>query len=302
MIVKPKKKSGELQILASLHNRMELPEKYKSRFFTLQKGYEGEVLFESYIEKLKNNHLVLNDLFLQVSSTSFQLDSVMITNEKIFLYELKNFEGDYFYDSTKDRIYSKSKEIQNPYSQAVKAETLLRQLLQNHGIQIPIDFYVVFVNPEFTLYNAPLDKPFIFPTQIHRYLEQFNNNSANKINKNRFIAEKLLSLHTSDSQFWQIPEYNYECLKKGVTCKVCNSFNLSIEGQSCVCLDCGNREGVSNAILRSIKEFITLFPKEKITKNKIFDWCNGVISSRTVLRILKSNFNMVGNSRSTYFK
>ena len=302
MIVKSRKKSDELQILDSLHNRMELSEKYQSRLHALQKGYEGEVLFESYIEKLQNNFLVLSDLFHQVNSTSFQLDSVIITDEKIYLYEVKNYEGDYVYDPSQDRISSKTKEIVNPFAQIVRAETLLRQMLQNHGIRLPIEYYVVFVNPKFMLYNAPLDKPFIYPTQIHRYLKQFNNDFLDIPNKNQFVADKLLSLHTSDEQFWQIPPYEYDGLKKGVTCEVCRSLMNSIQGQSCVCTICGHREQISSAVLRCVGEFKLLFPNEKITTNGVFDWCGGVASSKTISRILNRNFKMFGKYRSTYFE
>lgn len=302
MIVKSRKKSLELQILASLNNRSKLSEKYKSRFFTLQKGYEGEVLFESYIENLQNNYLILSDLFLLTNSNYFQLDSIIITDDKLFLFEVKNFEGDYFYDPTKDRISSKSKEILNPHFQVVRAETMLRQLLQNNGIRLPIEYNVVFINPEFTLYGAPYDKPFIYPTQIHRYLKRFDRIPTDKPNKNHFVADKLLSLHTSDSQFWQIPPYEYDHLKKGVTCTVCNSFMISVEGQSCVCGVCEHREPVASAVMRCVKEFKLLFPEEKITTNGIFEWCQGVVSSRTILRMLKRNFKMVGRSHSVFFE
>ncbi|HWL24363.1 MAG TPA: nuclease-related domain-containing protein [Ureibacillus sp.] len=301
MIVKPRKRSLELQILTSLNNRLELSEKYKSLLHTLKKGYEGEILFESYISKLQNNFLILSDLFLQVNSTNFQLDSIIITYDKIFLYEVKNLEGDYYYDATKDRIYSKTKEIINPLSQVVRAETLLRQILQSLKIHLPIEYNVVFVNQEFTLYGAPLDKPFIYPTQIHRYLKKFESMSTDKINKNSYVAEKLLSLHSSDSMFWQIPPYEYKDLKLGVTCAVCGSFMNTVEGYSCICLKCGKRESVYSVILRSVEEFKLLFPEEKITTNGIFEWCGGITSSRTIMRILNRNFQMVGKYRSTHF-
>ncbi|KGR80414.1 nuclease-related domain-containing protein [Ureibacillus manganicus] len=302
MIVKSRKKSLELQILSYLYNRMEFSEKYLSRLHALQKGYEGEALFESYIEQLQNNYLVLSDLFLQVNSTSFQLDCVMITDEKIFLYEVKNYEGDYFYDPKQDRISSKSKEITNPLPQLIRAETLLRQLLQTHGIRLPIVYNVVFVNPEFTLYNAPKDKPFIFPTQIQRYLKQFNNYSINQLNKNRFVAEKLLSLHTSDSKFWEIPPYEFDDLKKGITCEVCFSFRTSVKGYSCICIECGHSEAISIALTRCVEEFKLLFSEDKITTNVIFDWCQGIVSRKTILRILESNYTKVGKTRSAYYK
>lgn len=301
LIIKSKKKSPELEILTSLINRMTLSEKYQSRHFTLQKGYEGEVLFESFLKKLQNNYLVLNDLFLQTKSNHFQLDSLMITNEKLFLFEVKNHEGDYVYDEIKDGIFSKTNEILNPYSQVVRAETLLRQLLYKNGIRIPIESAVIFINPEFTLYNAPKDKPYIYPTQIHRYLKRFDKNSTHQPNKNSFIAEKLLSLHTSDSQYWQIPAYEYEQLRKGVTCASCHSFNILVKGQSCVCMKCGHCETVSNAVVRCIREYKLLFPKEKIITNTIFDWCGGLVNKKLIYRILRKNFKIVGNNRWVHY-
>ncbi|CAM5187279.1 Nuclease-like protein OS=Ureibacillus acetophenoni OX=614649 GN=SAMN05877842_101412 PE=4 SV=1 [Ureibacillus acetophenoni] len=297
MIVKSRQKSGELLILDSLNKRMELNEKYKSRLYTLQKGYEGEVLFESYIAKQQSCCLVLSDLFLLSNSTHFQLDSIIITLDKIHLFEVKNIEGDYYYDTTTDRISSVTKEILNPLSQVVRAEMLLRQLLQVHNIHLPIDYNVVFINPEFMLYNAPSNKPFIFPTQVNRYLKQFSNKALDNPNKNRHVAEKLLSLHTSDSKFWQIPAYEYGDLKKGVTCEICRSFMIRAEGQSCVCERCGYRELVSSAVMRSVEELKLLFPEEKITTNLVFDWCRGIVSKKTIYRILKRNLEIVGINR-----
>lgn len=124
---------------------------------------------------------------------------------------------------------------------------------------------------------------------------------TDKLNKNSFVADKLLSLHTSDSQFWQIPTYDFDHLKKGVTCAVCNSFMISVEGQSCVCMKCDHRETVTTAIFRCVKEFKLLFPEERITTSGIFEWCQGVVSRKTILRILNSNFTMVGKYISAYF-
>lgn len=297
LIVKSKKKSGELLILDSLNKRMELSEKYKSRFYTLQKGYEGEVLFESYIAKQQANFLVLSDLFLVFNSKHFQIDSIIITDDKIYLFEVKNLEGDYYYDLSTDRFSSATKEIVNPLSQLVRTEMLLRQSLQMYKIHLPIDYYVVFVNPEFMLYNAPPNKLFIFPTQLNRYLKQLSRKATSQPNMNSHVAEKLLSLHTSDSTFWQIPPFEYVDLKKGVTCGICSSFMINLEGQSCVCGDCGHRELVSSAVMRNVDELKLLFPEERITTNLLFDWCRGVLNKKTIYRILKRNLEIVGINR-----
>lgn len=60
---------------------------------------------------------------------------------------------------------------------------------------------VVFINPEFTLYQASLSLPFIFPTQVQRYLKRMDYHSLklNKIQKQ--LAGKLTSLHIDNSPF-----------------------------------------------------------------------------------------------------
>src|SRR5699024_5449363 len=136
-------------------------------------GYEGEKLFDTFTEKLQCDCLILNDLLFEVSNTTFQIDSLIMMPENIYLYEVKNLEGDYYYQS--DRLFKKPKrEIVNPLIQVSRFETLLRQLIHSLGFNPQINASVVFINPEFTLYQAPMDKPFILPTQINRYLGNFD--------------------------------------------------------------------------------------------------------------------------------
>jgi len=95
MIYKPRTKSKKLTVLELLSNRKEITGKDKQHYFSLVKGNEGEMRFDTFTEKLQCECLILNDLLLEINNTTFQIDSLIITQEKIFLYEVKNFEGDY---------------------------------------------------------------------------------------------------------------------------------------------------------------------------------------------------------------
>ena len=213
MPYKPRTESTELLILRSLHTRMNLPEKDKQHYFNLKKGYEGEVMFDSLTEKLQCECFIVNDLLLKTNNTMFQIDSLIIISETIYLFEVKNYEGDYYYES--DRIYKKPKtEINNPLHQLSRSESLLRQLLHNLGFNLPIDSSVVFINPEFTLYQTPLNKPFIFPTQINRYLNKLNTTPSKLNGKHKTLADKLISLHIKDSPYKQLPSYDYNQVTK----------------------------------------------------------------------------------------
>ncbi|MDY0406776.1 nuclease-related domain-containing protein [Virgibacillus sp. 179-BFC.A HS] len=173
MLYKSRTKPKELRILELLDKRKGLAEKDQYHYLNLKKGYEGELLFDSLIEKLQCECLILNDLLLKINNSTFQIDSLIIIQGKICFYEVKNYSGDYFYQS--DKLFKKPKlEVINPLHQISRSESLLRQLLLSTGINLQIDASVVFINPEFTLYQAPQDRPFIFPTQVNRHLESLN--------------------------------------------------------------------------------------------------------------------------------
>lgn len=212
MAYKPRTKSIHLQILSYLFNRMNLSTNDKQYYLNLKKGYEGEIMFDSLTENLQCECLILNDLLLKMNNTIFQIDSLVISPEAVFLYEVKNYDGDYYYET--DRIYKKSKaEIINPLTQLLRSESLLRQLLHNLRLNLPIDASVVFINPEFTLYQAPLSKPFIFPTQINQYLNKLNRISSKLNEKHRILADKLIELNIEESPYNQLPPYKYNHLQ-----------------------------------------------------------------------------------------
>ncbi|RKJ31516.1 NERD domain-containing protein, partial [Butyricicoccus sp. 1XD8-22] len=116
MHFKARAKSEELLILDSLSKRMNLSDQDKLYYLNLTKGYEGELIFDSLTEDLAEEYLILNDLLLSFNKTTFQIDSLMIGLNKAYFYEVKNYEGDFYYES--EKIYKKPKtEITNPLNQ-----------------------------------------------------------------------------------------------------------------------------------------------------------------------------------------
>jgi len=301
MIYKTRTESAELLILKSLNVRMELPEKDKLHYLSLQKGYDGEVMFDLLTGNLECECLILNDLLFKINNTVFQIDSLIITAAVLHFYEVKNFEGDFYYES--DRLYTKSKtEINNPLTQLNRGVSLFRQMLQSLGINMKIDPSVVFINPAFTLYQTPLDKPFIFPTQLNRHLNNLEKVSTKLSNKHKQLAAQLVSLHCTDSPYKQIPAYTFEGLRKGMMCFKCASFSLAVEGHNCVCGECGYEEKVAEVVMRSVKEFHLLFPEMKINTNVIYEWCGVVESKERIRKILGKNFKKVGVRQWSYFE
>ncbi|MDQ1144320.1 hypothetical protein QE429_001147 [Bacillus sp. SORGH_AS 510] len=66
MAFKPRTERQELTILRSLNARMELPEEDKKNYYSLKKGYEGEVMFDLLTEQIQSDCYILNDLLLRL--------------------------------------------------------------------------------------------------------------------------------------------------------------------------------------------------------------------------------------------
>jgi len=300
MLVKPRTESDKLKIYRSLHARMNLCDHHKQYFYNLQKGYEGEVIFDSLTEKLECESLILNDLQLRSNNSSFQIDSSLI-QETFYLFEIKHFGGDYYYQA--DNFYTMTGvKIQNPLHQLNRCESLLSQLLLKNGYNIPIQPWVVFVNPHFTLYQAPKDKPILFPSQIDQFMKKLNTFSGKPNGRAFKLAELLVSLHSSEDPYAELPKYEFGQLKKGIMCKACGALLTSISEENLSCSRCSATESVEPAVLRSIYELKLLFPDEKITTNLVQEWCHVINSQKRINRILIKNFKAVGDKRWRYYE
>ncbi|WP_153127055.1 nuclease-related domain-containing protein [Peribacillus tepidiphilus] len=301
MLLKGRSESDELRSIRSLNTRMELSEKEKIHYLNLEKGYEGEIKFDLLAESLKGEKYIINDLLLEVNSSYFQIDTLILSQGVIHLLDIKNFQGDFYLESDKLYAVTTGREYKNPLDQLKRSATLFRQLLQNLKQNYLVEASIIFINPEFTLYQAPLDQPIILPTQVNRFLRDLNNSSYKLNDGHKKLAQKLISLHQTKNPFTVLPQYNYDQLQKGIYCKTCKSFLISRKNNDFVCGKCGGHEKIELAILRNVEEFKMLFPDRKITTQSIYEWCKVDLNKRTICRILKKNYTTYGNTRDTYY-
>jgi predicted RNA-binding Zn-ribbon protein involved in translation (DUF1610 family) len=116
------------------------------------------------------------------------------------------------------------------------------------------------------------------------------------------LAQKLISLHKTKNPYTILPNYNYDQLQKGVYCKSCKSFFLSLKNNHFVCENCGEYEKINQTILRNLEEFRLLFPERKITTKSLHDWCNVGLNKRTFSRVLKKTCTAYGKTSDTYYE
>jgi hypothetical protein len=301
MAYKDRSESVLLKTLRILNTRMELTADDKKYYLNQEKGYKGEVQFDALTEKLLSDCYTLNDLQLESNKSSFQIDSSMIFQETYYQFEVKNFEGEYCYENDNFKTLN-GNDITNPLDQLKRGTFLTRQLLPSLGSKLKLEGYVIFINPHFTLYQAPKNLPIILPSQLENFLEKLDKKPCRVNNSHKSLADKLISLHQTESPYTQLPSYEYDQVKKGTTCKKCHSFSVSVQGKKVVCHTCGYEEMVTATVLRMVGEFKLLFPERKITTNLIHEWCGVINSKRTISRALGKHLDIKGVHQWTYYE
>lgn len=302
MLLKARTVPDDLQILRYLNVRMELSEQDKYRYRNLERGYEGEVKFDQLMESHLEERFIINDLLLKINNSLFQFDTVTISQDGIQLIDVKNFQHDCFYDSDKFFNVTTNREYQNPIVQLKRSQTLFRQLLQTHKLNYLVDASVIFINPEFTLYQAPMNLPIVLPGQVKRFIKKYNQIPSKLHDGHRELAQKLISLHQPKNPFVTLPVYHYSQLRKGIYCETCGSFQVIKSGHYFICKSCSGAEKTEHAILRNVKEFTVLFPDKTISTKGIADWCKDAVSKKTISRILRRHFSICGSARESHFK
>lgn len=300
LLFKRRDKPPELIYYELLEQRIPFNKEEKKNYFNVRQGYEGEILFDQLSQKYVGSFAVFNDLLLKVNNTLFQVDSLMVTGDAAHLFEIKNAYGEHFYEQ--GRLYSISgKEKTNPLIQLKRSESLLRQLFQHLHFPLPIKAHVIFIHPEFTLFQAPKKTPFILPTQFPSFMKHFAQFSSFP-NAHQTFANKLLSMHQTENPYAKIPSYQYENLKKGIKCCACNNLVVNTKERDFVCHYCGHDEKFDAGIVRSVQELKDLFPEKKITTNLLLDWCQLDCDKKRVQRVLSKFFKKAGSTRGTYYE
>lgn len=302
MAYKQRTEPRELTVMRILNSRMELSPEEQYYFQNLKKGYEGELKFDDLAADLDSRYLVLHDIRLEVNNSEFQIDSLIITQDMIIPCDIKNQEGNYSYrEGNFYKEHSKTP-ITNPLHQLNRCKSLFQQYLQKNGFHFPIEGYLIYVNAEFFLYNAPQNEPIIFLPQIPKFLSYIKMKPANLNGIHIKLADLLIREHIPLSKYAKIPSYKFGNLQKGLTCRNCGSFSLYHGKKKLVCNMCGNEETIESAILHSVNEIKLLFPEMKITTNLVYDWLAKQKCKQFIRKILKKHYDTKGFGRWLYYE
>lgn len=273
--------------MQSLSIRGSLSRKDENYYNHLVKGFEGECTFDEWVEDSLKEHILLGDLIFKVNGTIFQLDSLVITNQKLYLYEVKNYEGEFQMDMTSLKRYQAGPELLNPLIQLQRSTILFKQLMDQMNIKIPIESYVIFINKNFTLYQSEPHPQILVCSQLERHFESIKDTTYPLSEKCLSLSKSIMKKQLDESPYQDLPDYSIENLSKGIYCSECFNFIEELTGRLCVCSHCGYRETAYDNTYRHIVEFTRLFPEKQLTTQIIYKWCNGLHSMYRIRSVLR---------------
>ncbi|PRY82183.1 nuclease-related domain-containing protein [Alkalibacterium olivapovliticus] len=301
--LKERKKSQLLRGLEILNGRSTLSADSSSYYRALVSGFEGECLFDQTVkETVTSEGLVLNDLLLSVNGTTMQIDSLILTPDLIYLFEVKHYKGDY---TCGVDYYRKNNgyDVLNPKIQLSKSLTLLSQLFKQWRIGTPLKGAVVFTHPTFMLYGAEQDEQIIFPSQLSHYLKQVNSQGNMISHQSRSLANHLIEHHRDEVPYQkQLPAYKWDTLKKGLTCGICKSFDLRLTQRTSRCNACQRTISRQDCLLENIQDLRLLYPDEKLTSSLVYDWIGGSVYKRSITSLLDATYIKTGYARGRYYR
>ncbi|MGD7022827.1 nuclease-related domain-containing protein [Rossellomorea vietnamensis] len=299
MKIKERTESKELIILRAVDSRKNLNYEEEKHFFNIEKGFLGEKQFDEWLQPVLNDRILLPDMQFMRNSNFTQIDTILLTSQLDYLFEVKNYEGDFILEG--DNLNrADGIDFKNPLIQMKRNEPLVRNVFQSLGCNIPIVSLTVFVNPQFHLYNAPKNLPIIYPTQLPRFIEKINQKPS-QLNKTQIdLAKKLVSRTLAENPYERLPVYKYEELKKGIVCPFCGWFYRSYS-RILKCESCNGKEDSLIAVLRSLEEFRLLFPDRRLSVSQAFDWCGIIKDKKTIKNILSKHFNLIKLGKASYY-
>src|SRR5690625_905012 len=253
-----------------LLQRKKLSPQEKLRYEQLLRGFIGERTLMNFIKQHEQkNILPLFNCLFEVEETEFQIDSILLTSNCIYLLEVKHFSGDYYTENGKFYFLPTRREIRNPLHQLDRSTLLFKQLFDRLKINLEIKSYVIFTNSNFILYGASPKLPMILLGQIKRFLQKTTSNALPLSSNIQYIAETLINLQKEKSKNERLPQYHITQLKKGVFCDGCLNKLSRKNRHNFSCNICQRSYSVEEVALYTIAQYKLLFPNKKITTKNI---------------------------------
>lgn len=299
MFLKERNFDEELSYLLQLSIRAKISIEDNERIDARIKGINGERRFDELVRSYLKHGIVLNNLQYIVNKQVIQIDALIIMNNEIFIFEIKNLHYELHFKDNKF-YYMSGLPAEKLNEHRLRTPKLMKQLLLQNHINLPFNYYTTFVNPDYKIYGYLPSDAIIEYQIIPKILEDNSRNPICKIDEH--VAQKLLSLHNTDEKFNFRKRINIEDLKMGVVCHCHIALLTKISNRKFACPACKKEVDCNTYIQKAIQDIRLMFPTERLTVTLLKEWTTYGVSREKLRNYLNQHHKMTKCGPLTYYR
>lgn len=295
------KKSLVHRQLIALKKRGHLSFKTINYLKQLNLGHDGEVSFANIFDSIMTDYCeTIHDFRFILDGSERQIDTVAIFNNAILIFEIKNHQRNQVFHNGNFYSYKTKKEVKSPLHQINDIANKFSELLYSIDQRIPIHSYVVYINRNFQLYNLPLKEPIIMYSQLSNFLNDLKSQHTLVKPHVQMLKDQIIHLNSEIPRYCDV-DYTFESLNKGIFCENDGSELLSNGLEKYICGKGGTFYQQKDVVFQLVEDFRALFPDEKITLNKLYEFSGKKISHYKLQKVLNAYYEKVGVRRGAYY-
>ena len=278
--------------LKTLMQRTQLDDTKKMELERLDNGFHGENSFDDLIESYVQAHdlIHIKDLLFEYDEgkKEVQIDNIVVANDVCYIFEVKKYQFNLVIDDRGFFYYENGKEFSMLNTQVEKQKGEVRQLLADIGYPMPIHHFIVFMNPDRTVFGLQRKHNVLTRAILEDFFEQ-------KMRPNRkdysFFVSAINERRLKISKHATFFKIDLDLLKKGVYCTACDNRMRRTSNYYYTCHGCNLRIRTLDAVKLLIRDLRLLNPEHKITSKLISRLSDGEISS-SIIRKYRLNGNI----------
>lgn len=289
-----------MKYLETLSIREQLTEAENKTLIRLQKGFEGEQLYDRILDEVGHDDIsIFRDIWIKADKSLTQIDSLIVSDDVVIINEIKNYSGQYIYENNIWQV-GNIQISDDPIIQTKRASSKLIKIFRENHMSVTVDSKVIFPNPYFIIStnDAACTSSIIKRDRIKMYMRTFNQLPSWK--KSGDIIELVESYRVPEPCYQMGTEFSR--LRTGRYCFHCKSYELEGYRGYTICRNCHERTSNKLHVLTAVRDFQILFHKEKVTTTAIHKILNDEISSSTVQRNLRKYCTLVNRGKSRTYE
>ncbi|MBD7985379.1 NERD domain-containing protein [Sporosarcina sp. Sa2YVA2] len=260
--------------IGRLPNTHEMMPILSARLAAVQAGFGGEQeldkVFDRYSFSMK--HGVFHDMSL-MSSTYFQVDTLLVTPWFAVLFEVKNISGELIVTANPPQLIRKSDSgqvtgFQSPLAQLESNCELFQDWLSSRGVSIPVYGAVVLAYAKQRIDVFDTVVPILFPHSVPTFIRKLPTESP--LLEEKTFSKLLVDLKKSHrsfrpspiSEMYKIPKHDF---RTGVICPECGVLGMEKYMGGWRCLACGVTSRTAHE--QAIRDWFHLFGGEMTNKD-----------------------------------